>query len=313
MQCAILWVLGRECFGIKPARPLRSLLIQAENDDGDLAEMRDGVIAGLELTPEETKAACDNITVVQEDSRTGVAFTACVVRTMLDEHRPDLVWIDPALAYLGGESNSQQDVGSFLRNLLNPLLHEFKCGAVVVHHTNKPPTGKEKGGWSGGDFAYLGSGSAEWANWARAVIAMRSIGSHQVFELRAAKRGRRLRWREADGETPAYSKLIAHSKTPGAICWREAEESERPEPAAKGKRVPTKADILPHVPVDRPIPKNELKVKANMAGIAQNSIYPLIEELIKDGKLHNWSQKRPRTGPLRLVARYPQPPEELLQ
>ena len=37
---------GRPLFGIVPARPLKSLLIQAENDEGDLAEMRDGVIAG---------------------------------------------------------------------------------------------------------------------------------------------------------------------------------------------------------------------------------------------------------------------------
>lgn len=47
MQAKILWALGRPAFGIVPARPLKSLLIQAENDDGDLAEMRDGVIKGL--------------------------------------------------------------------------------------------------------------------------------------------------------------------------------------------------------------------------------------------------------------------------
>src|SRR6266567_8862996 len=40
LQCAMNWALARECLGITPARPLKSLLIQAENDDGDLAEMR---------------------------------------------------------------------------------------------------------------------------------------------------------------------------------------------------------------------------------------------------------------------------------
>jgi len=39
MQSMILWALGLPCFDIKPAKPLKSLLIQAENDDGDLAEM----------------------------------------------------------------------------------------------------------------------------------------------------------------------------------------------------------------------------------------------------------------------------------
>src|SRR5205807_1283581 len=47
LQMMMRWAAGRECFGIEPVRPLKSLLIQAENDDGDLSEMRDGVSAGL--------------------------------------------------------------------------------------------------------------------------------------------------------------------------------------------------------------------------------------------------------------------------
>ena len=65
----ILWALGRACFGITPTRPLKSLLIQAENDDGDLAEMRDGVIAGMDLTDDEKKTAMENVIVFQENTR----------------------------------------------------------------------------------------------------------------------------------------------------------------------------------------------------------------------------------------------------
>lgn len=225
LQCAILWALGRECFGIAPARLLKSLQIQAENDDGDLAEMRDGVIAGLELTADEAKAACENIVVAREDSRTGFGFFHSVVRPLLTEHRPDLLWIDPAFAYLGAEAGAQKDVTPFLRNYLNPLVREFNCGVVIVHHTNKPPSGREKPKWSGSDFAYLGSGSIEWANWARAILALRGLGSHEVFELCAAKRGSRLGWSEADGST-RYAKLIAHAKERGVICWREVDPDE---------------------------------------------------------------------------------------
>ncbi len=75
MQAMILWAIGRPMFGIEPAKPLKSLLIQAENDDGDLAEMRDGVIAGLHLTDEDKRQrAMENIIVAREDSRTGLAF-----------------------------------------------------------------------------------------------------------------------------------------------------------------------------------------------------------------------------------------------
>jgi hypothetical protein len=218
--------------------------------------------------------------------------------------------VDTALAYLGGEAGSQKDVGGFLRNMLNPLLREFNCAAVVVHHTNKPPVGKEKPDWNAGDFAYLGGGSAEWANWARAVVALRSLGSHSVFELRAAKRGMRLRWKEQDGITTAYARLIAHSKEDGVICWRDAEESEVPAPA-KAKRVPSKEDIMPHVPTDKPISKEALRGKANAAGIAWNKINPLIAELVDEGTLHEWQEKRSGTNPRKLFSRKPKPPEGL--
>jgi hypothetical protein len=194
--------------------------------------------------------------------------------------------------------------------MLNPLVHDINCGVVVVHHTNKPASGKEKPDWSAGDFAYLGGGSAEWANWARAVIALRSLGSHSVFELRAAKRGGRLGWKESDGETKAFAKNVAHANEPGVICWREADESEVPQ-SSKPKQIPTKEDILPHVPMDKPISKESLRGNANAAGIALNKINPLIAELIDDGALFEWQEKRQGTNARKLLSRKPQPPEEL--
>jgi hypothetical protein len=307
----ILWALGREAFGIKPAKPLKSLLVQAENDDGDLAEMRDGVMRGLGLSDDDRATASAMVLVVREDQRTGFAFVEYVLRPLLAEHKPDLLWIDPALSYLGGEASSQKDVGGFLRNLLNPLLREFNCGCVILHHTNKPPAGREKPDWQAGDFAYLGSGSIEWAGWARCVVAVRSVGSHSIFEFRACKRGSRLRWKEADGVTTAYARLIAHAKEDGAIYWRIPDPDEVPEEKS-AKRLPTKADVLAHVPPDKPISKEALRSKANGAGIALNRINGLIAELMADGSLHEWRVKRPRTNPLRMLSRTPQPPDELL-
>jgi len=312
MQAMILWAIGRPLFGIEPAKPLKSLLIQAENDEGDLAEMRDGIMAGMNLTTEEKQQAMGRIIVAREDSRTSAMFFMGAVRPLLEIHFPDLLWIDPALAYLGGEVGSQKDVGGFLRNNFNPLLHEFNCGGLVVHHTNKPPAGREKPDWAAGDLAYLGGGSAEWANWARAVLAVRSLGSHSVFELCASKRGGRLGWKAADGESKSYSKFIAHAKEPGVICWREAEDEDMPEPP-KAKRVFTKADIMPHVPVNERISKNGLRNKANAAGIAWNKINPLIDELLDEGTLHLWTEKRTGTNSRKLFSRTPQPPNELLK
>jgi hypothetical protein len=313
LQLMVSWALGREAFGIQPSKPLKSLLIQAENDDGDLAEMRDGVKLGLRLREEEGQQACANIIVCREDSLMSEEFFTKRVIPLLEQHRPDLLWIDPALAYLGGETNSQKDVGRFLRNQLNPVLHSFGCGCVVVHHTNKPPSGQEKANWQAGDFAYLGSGSAEWANWARAAVVMRAVGSHSLFELRAGKRGSRLGWREADGETRAYAKYIAHAEQPGVICWREASEEEVPAGANGVKRQMTKEDVMPHVPVEKAITKEALRSKANQAGIALNRINGMIAELVDEGRLFEWRVRRKGTNEQRQIARFAQPEPELLK
>lgn len=217
MQAMILWGIGKPCFGIRPTRPLKSLLIQAENDDGDLAEFRDGICKGLNLSPDEIELARKNVIVVCEDSRTSGPFFIEVVEPLLKVHAPDLLWIDPALAYLGGETISQTDVGGFLRNRLNPLLHAYRCGGVVIHHSNKPAKGNGKADWQAGEFAYLGSGSAEWANWPRAILVLRSIGSQDVFELHAAKRGGRLGWKEADGKTISYTRLASNTTCCAAL------------------------------------------------------------------------------------------------
>jgi hypothetical protein len=312
MQFMVLWALGREAFGIQPAHPLKSLLIQAENDDGDLAEMRDGVSRGLGLSEENASTAFGNILVSREDSLMSEEFFKQRVIPLVEEHQPHLLWIDPALAYLGGEANSQKDVGRFLRNQLNPVLNRFGCACVLVHHTNKPPSGQEKSNWQAGDFAYLGSGSAEWANWARAILVMRAIGSHSVFELRAGKRGPRLGWRTDDGESRLYAKYIAHADTPGVICWREAEKDEVPVASAGTKRGSAKEDLMPHVPLDKPISKDALRSKANQAGIALNKINGLIAELVADGSLFEWRVYRKGTNPQRLIARKPQPEPELI-
>jgi hypothetical protein len=239
VQAAFLWALGQPFFGIAPARPLRVLMIQAENDDGDIAEMRNGVISGLmsagAITDTDPDRIAGMVSVVCEDSRTGREFGNILDR-LLARHAPDLVIVDPALAYLGGDALKQADVTAFCRNVLNPVIHRHQVGLILVHHTNKPPRGDDKGEWKAGDLAYLGQGAADWANWARAVMAILSKGSHSQFELCLGKRGGRVGWGTQDeaGEwQKIYSKPIAHAKEPGRIYWREPDVSEAFDEAGK--------------------------------------------------------------------------------
>jgi hypothetical protein len=66
---------------------------------------------------------------------------------------------------------------------------------------------------------------------------LRSIGSHEVFELCAGKRGVRLRWQDDQGAR-SFVKHIAHATERGVICWHEAgpEEIESTGGRPKGKK-----------------------------------------------------------------------------
>ena len=231
MQMALSWGAGRPCFGLTPATTMRTLIVQAENDEGDMAEMRDGVMYGLKLPIGLARMAWENVFIINEDSRTRDGFVR-VLDGILRESPFDLLVIDPLLAYLGGDASEQRDVSGFLRNMLNPLLKRHRIGLLLVHHVNKPPSnGTQKPDWQASDFAYLGSGSAEFANWARAILAIRSLGSETVYELRACKRGRRLPWCDSFGRHTSQQD-IAYHRDGNTICWetpsKEALQQARP-------------------------------------------------------------------------------------
>jgi hypothetical protein len=231
MQAAMTWALGQPFFDIAPARPLRTLIVQAENDDGDMAEMRDGVLESMGLSDAEKATVMANIDCHFDNSHTGKTFGA-VLHGLLAGKSYDMLIVDPASAYLGGDSSQQADVTEFCRNIINPILTEHGCGLILVHHTTKPPKNDDRSHWQGGDWAYLGAGSAEWCNWARAVINIESVGT--VYRLRLPKRGKRIGWRTEEGKV-AFTRWIAHATDPDQICWREADPDEIPDQSQQDK------------------------------------------------------------------------------
>lgn len=301
LQAAISFALARPLFGIVPARKLRSLLIQAENDDGDVAEMRDGVFRGLGLTDQECNEAGAAVQVVCESVATGLQFVGLAGELVAD-HKPDLFLIDPLFAFCGCNVSDQEKMSAFLRNGLNPLLQAHGCGLILAHHVNKPASGREKPDWKAGDFAYAGSGTAELANWARAVVALRSIGTHDVFEIVLGKRGRRAGLVNDQGE-PIYSFPIKHAAT--GICWDLATEADL-TPAGKKARA-GKTELLRLIPEPGCIGQAALFNQAAEIGIGQNRCRSLLAELLESGAVYEWRTPRPGTNDAKSYARQRQP------
>lgn len=240
-QMAICFAAGLPAFGLAPARPLRQLIIQAENDEGDEAAFRDGVARcpyvapGAEedhapepLPPEVLNAAQRLILVARCDDKTGDGFLE-VLDALLEADGPfDLVWIDPFLAYLGGDANDQKTVSLFLRNGLQPMIRRRNIGVGLVHHTPKPIRQQAKNAPIVDLGAYLGAGSAELTNWPRAVLTLENTSHRGVFRFRAPKRGGRLGWRDPATNEYQDSRFLAHA-TDGSIYWREPSAQELEE------------------------------------------------------------------------------------
>ena len=239
-QLCIALACGREEFGFKPTKPLKILIIQCENDEGDVAEQRDGAIAGLQLIDTEINEVKQNVMVLRSNSMTGEEFIKLAVRPNLRQNQFDVLVIDPALAYLGGNAKEQEIVGEFLRTHLLKVLVEFNCACLLVHHTNKPPTHQGKVQWSGAD-SYLESGSAEFRNVARAAITLIPIGVTGMYELCVPKRGGRLGWKNEAGE-PTIKKFIRQS-TANRLFWEPATE-EQAEHAKVRQNKSAEEDIL---------------------------------------------------------------------
>jgi hypothetical protein len=237
IQMGICWSVGKECFGIAPTKPLKILYVQSENDEGDLSEMRDGVLENLALPKKQLNLLDDNFICGFESTRAGMELVTDTLEPLLEKHSPDLLILDPALSYIGGDANQQETVGGFLRNQLNPLLQKHKCGVLIVHHKNKPSAERDRKGRVANDFAYAGAGSAEWANWARAVLVLEAKDDDGMRILRIGKRFR-LGWCDSEGK-PTSTKCLKQSAPGHGLFYSEltAEEtlliSEKVSPCQK--------------------------------------------------------------------------------
>jgi hypothetical protein len=309
MQAMLSFSIGRTLFGIKPNGPLKCLLVQAENDDGDLTEARDGVewaTMGVDEDDETRAMMRGNTMVVSENSLVGERMFT-VLGKRLAVFKPDLLIIDPALSFTEGDTSASRDVGKFLRQQLNPLLSAHQCGCLLIHHTPKPSSDKRAVNHSGSSYA--GLGSAEWANWARAVLTVEELGGGR-FKLHAPKRGGRLGWRDCEGN-PAYFKTLEHSTNEAGFCWQEVTGAAAGPADSDGKPgKPGIPQLVELVPESGMILKASLVVKMQGAGFAEKWGRDVLAAAIGDGSLFEWTVPRPGKKSGVGIARFEQPMED---
>ena len=210
MQIVIRWALGLDFFGITPVRPLKIGVVQAENDKGDLAEAFQGVAKGLSTTTEDMKRLQAQLEFRTESVRTGDSFLA-YARRFIHRSKLDVIVADPLFSYFGGDLSDQGEVSVFLRNKLQPILHETKVVWIWMHHISKPQR-KDGEPLTTMELAHAGFGSSELANWAREIAVLHEVGQSKPrrFQLAFCKRGSRL---------PATSINLQHAAS--GIKWEQ--------------------------------------------------------------------------------------------
>lgn len=187
IQMATCWALGRPFHdGLPPNGPLRSLIIQSEDSDGDIAEVQMSMAAGYNLTDPERVQVNDRVRIVTDRIHRGPTFIR-ELRRQIDLHRPDIVWINPLLAFIGGDVNDAEAVGEFLREGVNSTNEPPRHAFILIHHTSKPPKEAKERRWN--EVMYDMAGSADLTNWARAMISLRPRETEGEFDLVLAKRG----------------------------------------------------------------------------------------------------------------------------
>jgi hypothetical protein len=279
LQQHALWALGREGFGIRPAKALRILVVQAENDQGDLTEFARGTLGGLKFTPEEIQQIGENTCYITARGKSGDAFIS-FLRKEIKRFKPDLVHLDPLMAYLGADPVDTAAVSKFLRVDLNQALEKFNCGALINHHTPKTNY-RNTATWQPHDWMYALAGCADITNFARAVLVVDPCKDRRTFRFIAAKRAQRIGWSQPE-------RYFAHA-TDG-IYWVEAEApvltSSTGRPSAD-KDAEAMETILGLVPTDKEngIEKNLLVKEAAANGIGLNRARKLIEDLITSKRL----------------------------
>jgi len=329
-QAAILWAMGKPAFGITPARPLRTLILQAENDEGDMWEMVEGVTRKV-MGADEIASLSGKIVVADRPpggTPRGPEFAAYLASWLEGGEPFGLVIADPLLAYYGstrGGLEGTEGASEFLRHHVEPVLARTGAAIAFVHHTTK--LGKGAGDLrSLQEYTYAGAGSAEVINWARANLHVERTEAAEVCRLVAAKRGERIGWEDEDGEP---QRIRHYRHTEGSMWWEEVptleaedliEDAKREARPERSKPDPKRTiwDVLPPTGT---MDKEKVVERASSpdrgaARIGQNAARKTITEMLAlaDGepfKIYQGEVPRAGTNPKRTLSRQPTPTDLL--
>jgi hypothetical protein len=292
-QCAILWSCGLPAFDVTPERPLRILIVQAEDDHNKNTKMV-RMVAKMGLSESKKDLFEQNVYTGQIRGRSGEELLEMATEIIKEWHY-DVLILNPLHSYMKGSVSKEEDCKQFLRVSLDPFLKKHKCAAIIVHHTPKQKSANEDPNRQWSDEMYAMRGSAELTNWARSIIHVASTPSPEVFKFHAAKGFEESDWRERH-------KYFAHSGEKGRLMWKPADESDIK--TANQPQGRNEDDVYEHIPTHDPIAIAAVVEKCRAAGIKNDkALEKIIDSLVSSGRAHIHNMRSKGRKPIAGVSR----------
>jgi AAA domain/DnaB-like helicase N terminal domain len=287
LQLAVYWGCGVPCFGLRPVRPLKSLIIQAENNAGDMGEQLQGVFAGIskigDLDIDRCRELIERNVIIRRTLKTGLHFLA-LLDELLEVDKPDMAWSDPLFAFAGCDLTNQKDTTRFLRDGLFPIADKRGVAMNVVHHVSKPARGdsKDKSEMADVDYQYLGFGSSEIQNSFRAVNTLLPIAKTGIFKLVLSKRGERAGATDPEGK---WTRTLHLTHSTEGICWLQTDPPEKPNKGA-GRLKYTPDHILDEMSIAHGVKAGIFQERLESEiGMSSATFYRIWDGLKKNSKI----------------------------
>lgn len=308
IQLAHAMSAGLPFCGLRPRGRLKFWIFQSEDSPRRVAQDRIDTLAELaEQYPDvDWKNAAASVWVATLPGKVGVDFLAALDRLLgLADglgQKPDVIILNPFLAFVGGPITDGAYVTPFLRGGvigrdetcgLQAIIERHGVGILIFHHTPKPPTEKELDGWMKSAFPeYQGAGSSDITNWGRSFVTMMKVKNHpNMVCVTAGKNGAELGWEVVGGARRHY---MAYSEATGVggkgrHAWRDLTPEELDEVTGgdrkddEQKREEAVSALVAAIKDAKVAPiasERGLLEQVNMPGISRNIIKSAIGQIL---------------------------------
>ena len=188
LNCLISWASGRAmfpgCESLTPSVPVRSLIIENEGAPGEFHRKIGIMLSNGPLTETEQKLAKDNVMVWGDGGYSGFKLDDQSyverLRRGCEDHKPDVIFIEPFHGLWSGEENSASEMRRVL-DTMQDIATAHDCCVAIAHHDRK------SGSYEEGDLMNVARGSGALAGAVTVMSHHRPVKDEQLREWSVSK------------------------------------------------------------------------------------------------------------------------------